>query len=1192
MTASHKLPALFITLCTTLSMLLPLVSHADDIDLFVGSSAGTADYPNVLIILDNSSNWSAANQGWPTDTSPPVACGNDCNKQGYYELKSLRSVINALPTNASGDIEMKVGLMMFNNSNSARDGSYVRFHVKQLTAANKASFISKIDTIIQNFNTETAASSVQYEHALWDAFKYFGGFTNPTNATLDQAPSTNPTYNASIPVFGTKFWGSLDGDPTKYDTTAYNGTDFVPVSTTSCGKNFIIFIGNGFPAGSTTNGGVNDTEHVLELLTNPSSPPSSITEFPVTTYSYTCSGTWSNASSYSCGSSASCTTALSSLTNSSSKVYQCAKSNCSGSNRRVQECTTVSTSTSSQVPSGSASGRFGDEFSNFLYKTDVSDITGQQNVITYAIDVYKDQPDDRQKGLMYNMATKAGGKYFAASNESAIVSALQTIFIEIQSVNSTFASASLPINATNRSYNLNQVFIGMFRPDQNASPRWFGNVKQYQIGSISSTGELILKGYGSDDDVVNTTTGFIKDCAVSNWTSDSPNPPGLSNNSGYWSTYDIQPSPAGRCTSTSYSAYSDHPDGPRVEKGAVAEVIRKGNNPPTTDTAPTFQENRTLYSASSSALIDFNTASITDFDYSSAPYNNPTSTNDTRLKWARGQDTQGETGSGGATLSTITNLTRASLHGDVAHSRPLPISYGSSIADTVVYYGANDGWLRAVSADTGKELWAFMPPEFNSKVDRLRTQLPGVCYPNMAGMTYDASGNCLGGSPPYTKRDFFWDGSLGVYQNANNTKVWIYPTMRRGGRMVYALNVTSSSAPSYKWKYGCPNSSDDTGCVGTEAAYMGQSWSTPNVAFIKGYSSSTPVVTFGGGYDACEDTNSKITTQCASTKGNAIFVLDADTGAKLARFPTLRSVVADISYIDLNGDGMPDHAYAADTGGNLYRITFSNYDGTARSSSAWTITLIASTDSSAGRKFLFAPELYGGGGKVFIAIGSGDREHPLLTHYPYTSAVANRLYVYRDCLPNPAPTSSDISTTGKDSLDDPAIMDAAPTDSTATDCKAAATAAAKNLTNCSYTKKGWYKALTNGTGEQTVTSALITGGMVTFSTNRPVPSTEANSCGNALGKAYGYWLNLYTGSGAIGAGASGCGGSASNEFAGGGLPPSPVRGTILIGDTPTNFVIGAVKRDPGASSPIAPQKTTNTNSPPRQKVYTIIKSDN
>ena len=50
-------------------------------------------------------------------------------------------------------------------------------------------------------------------------------------------------------------------------------------------------------------------------------------------------------------------------------------------------------------------------------------------------------------------------------------------------------------------------------------------------------------------------------------------------------------------------------------------------------------------------------------------------------------------------------------------------------------------------------------------------------------------------TPTPTPKDYFFDGSIGLYQNANNSKVWIYPTMRRGGRMIYALDVSDPANP-------------------------------------------------------------------------------------------------------------------------------------------------------------------------------------------------------------------------------------------------------------------------------------------------------------------------------------------------------------------------------------------------------------
>src|SRR2546430_16168822 len=67
----------------------------------------------------------------------------------------------------------------------------------------------------------------------------------------------------------------------------------------------------------------------------------------------------------------------------------------------------------------------------------------------------------------------------------------------------------------------------------------------------------------------NPLTGFITPCAQSFWTTDSGT---------YWKS-DIfdSPTPKGTCprSITGFSVWSDAPDGPMVEKGGVAEVIRK-----------------------------------------------------------------------------------------------------------------------------------------------------------------------------------------------------------------------------------------------------------------------------------------------------------------------------------------------------------------------------------------------------------------------------------------------------------------------------------------------------------------------------------------------------------------------------------------------------------------------------------------
>ncbi len=475
------------------------------------------------------------------------------------------------------------------------------------------------------------------------------------------------------------------------------------------------------------------------------------------------------------------------------------------------------------------------------------------------------------------------------------------------------------------------------------------------------------------------------------------------------------------------------------------------------------------------------------------------------------------------------------------------------------------------------EKWAFVEPEAVPKLNRLKNNAPNVSF---AGET---TASALFSEP----KDYFFDGSIGLYQNslsASNKEAWIFPAMRRGGRRIYAIDVSNKDLPSFMYKIGC----SDTGSCTSGMEDMGQSWSTPSPAFIRGYSSGAgkkPALLFGGGYDACEDANARITTQCASAKGKTIYIRDAKNGGHIASFTstspaTERSFAADVAMVDIDSDGFVDYAYAADIGGSLWRINFINNptDKESLPPANWKMVKIASVPAAAGRKFLFAPALLYTAKKVYIAIGSGDREHPLEMQYPYASSVQNRFYVFRDDLTVANPAVQDL--------------DALTNASNATCSTAGAIPTA--------TQNGWYRDLTNGRGEQTVTSALIVGGMVAFSTNRPEPAATG-TCTTNLGRAYGYWFNLFSGSGAVGVTET-CGGTSSVEFIGGGLPPSPVLAVSVpvkqgstSGTLPDKFetvCFGCAPREKDKpATPQSPSRVGPTLSPNRKRSYTYSSTD-
>ena len=706
----------------------------------------------------------------------------------------------------------------------------------------------------------------------------------------------------------------------------------------------------------------------------------------------------------------------------------------------------------------------------------------------------------------------------------------------------------------------------MFRPDGAGNPRWYGNLKRYQIAQFGNQFKL-ADASTPPQEAVSITTGFIQPCAVSFWTQDS---------GPYWL---FQNGSAGQCTTAGSAAvFSDSPDGPLVEKGAVAEVLRRGNNPPATPgtQSPAPGVNRSIFTCATSAsccptcatnpantLVTFNVTNVSKTQLGNPSMSDLEQSN--IISYTQGTDIfDNNTNANAADV-------RPAVHGDVAHSRPLPVNYAGSTG-VVLFYGANDGTFRAVRGNDGKELWAFIAPEHHYKLKRLTDNAPPILYPNQNPVPVGA-----------TRKDYFFDGSAGLFQNADNSKIWVFPSMRRGGRMIYAFDVTTPATPTMKWKVGCSNDSlADTSSCTTGFTQMGQTWSTPSVALVKGFSAdpNQPVIITGGGYDDCEDQDAVPNTQCdpSTRKGNAVYVINADTGALIKTFSTNGSVPADITLVDRDFDGFVDQAYVADTTGHIYRIDFSDPTSLAPLSSAsWTITQVAYT-TGANRKFLFSPAALPTSGKIYIAMATGDRERPLITDYPYPTGsnpgVLNRAYMFVDTLAGSAVN-----------LDDTSVM---------ADFSAGS--------NCSTTSaesqgdKGWFIDLSAGAanatstaGEQAVTSTTIFGGLVFFSTNRPI-ATPPGACTNTLGEARGYALNLLNASGAADT-LSICGGSRSAIFVGGGLPPSPVTGTVPVNGVPVTVMIGGVQRGGGASSPIGAQQVAPSITQRRQRQYWYTDGD-
>lgn len=756
-------------------------------------------------------------------------------------------------------------------------------------------------------------------------------------------------------------------------------------------------------------------------------------------------------------------------------------------------------------PSGSQSNP-ADEWARFMRNSSL-------NITTYAIDV---DPSTTGQGPGWTQLLKSmapGANYVAVTSGDGgikLKSELNNILSKIQSVNSVFAAVSLPASANVQGAYLNQLYVGMFRPDPDARPRWMGNIKQYQRGT---------SGLLSDADninAINSQTGFITECARSFWS------PGKGSDT-YWSL-----DPKGKCIGsaeeTPLFAKSNAPDGNIVEKGAQAYTLR--------GILPAARNVKTCASASCTALADFGLATVSQ----SALGANNLIEQTKLISWAIGANVSGE-------LNKSTLAMRPSVHGDVIHSNPMALNYGSSV---VVYYGSNDGMLHAINGNQtaniglvppGGELWSFMPPEFFPDIKRL--------FDNDVDISLTPAVDAPVPDKPVTTKPkpYGVDGPITAYQSGSTA--WLYASMRRGGRSLYAFDVSNAAAPTLKWRAGCTGTTDASCSDSTTG--IGQTWSSPRPIKAKGFNNgSQPLLLMGGGYDECED---KDVNSCTSTsKGNKVYVLDANTGVVLKVLETDRGVVAEVRGVP-GPNGLLNYAYAVDLGGNVYRVNAGN-----AAPADWTITKIAALGCAgpgtcvSNRKFMFPPSVVlEADNSVSLYLGSGDREKPLgAKYFPRTITVANYFFKIIDRPTDSTWLSSEASANcdGQAVLCMNSLASVGDTDeSTEMTCGAAPVAG----------KKGWYLGMRPT--EQIVTGAATRDGGTTFSTHMPAVATSG-SCASNLGTVHVYNLNI-EGAAPIG--------SCSAVVSGGGLPPPPEKIDICNNaecSSTTPICIGCSKDSP------------------------------
>lgn len=410
------------------------------------------------------------------------------------------------------------------------------------------------------------------------------------------------------------------------------------------------------------------------------------------------------------------------------------------------------------------------------------------------------------------------------------------------------------------------------------------------------------------------------------------------------------------------------------------------------------------------------------------------------------------------------------MWGDPLHSEPLMVNYGTRANGSernYVFVSTNAGMLHAIDTTDGSERFAFMPYELISKANQFTIQRPGLGQHNL-------------------RQIYGLDGSWVAWRKPGaSSKTYLYGGMRRGGNSYYALDVTNIDSPQMLWQI-----TPDT--AGFEK--LGETWSKPKMAYFPdAQGKPIPVVVFGGGYSPedhdrtpAQYTNGTYPNRSATDrKGNAIYAVNAETGALVwsASTPDMKwAIPGSIAVTDLNSDGITDHLYFGDLGGQVFRV---NIDSSpARNHS---VNLIAQLGGNGEnhRRFYEQPAVAfvreGSKPVLYVTIGSGYRAHPKDT------TTREAIFVIKD---------------------EAALQPASTTVATLSNLQNVT--AGTEIESIDPDKRGWYYFLQDN-GEKVLASPVVFDYQILFTTYAPTEQNSEDVCVVRYGESFLHRVDLRTG---------------------------------------------------------------------------------
>lgn len=573
---------------------------------------------------------------------------------------------------------------------------------------------------------------------------------------------------------------------------------------------------------------------------------------------------------------------------------------------------------------------------------------------TYNCTSYTGSPADPKNACLWgNKGSGYGeGGFYLGSNPQDVVDSIKKFVADLTVAIPSTSTGSIVIPQDQLNSSALQPFgyLSALDPQPGTSLLiWQGNVKRYQIseGTVKDTaGNLVFNSTGGFND----TTDY--------WNTSGQSDQGATVNGGMYSQI---PVPTTTSPSTSRPLYINSVDSAGTLLTTVnLSALQVGG------VLASWNDNRRIRLANALGYgADADTALLAKLNDSSKP------------------------------VPTLTGVPYRVL-GGIVHATPQLLTYqGSGDPDPTkidpnrkdyVMSGSMDGVLHIVDAKTGVEAMSFLPRELLDlqgdalKKDATGTDLDyGVDAPWAVDTTYelDRSGQ------------LFKAKTMNIYgglrMGSGDTS--LTTTVAKAARSYYGLDVINLSNPKLLFRIGADQTGFDR---------MGQTWAKPTLTEIRYKGKRTKVMIVPGGYDMqFEDPTF---TPGSNTLGNAVYIVDASngtllwstsaSGASLNNTNLKYSITGRVSTLDRDADGLADHLYFADLGGQVFRVDVDNDNQVSTTSTAplakRVVRLADLGDSKTGiekPRFYEAPTVtvhdVGAERFILVNVASGDRSSPL-----------------------------------------------------------------------------------------------------------------------------------------------------------------------------------------------------------------------